>query len=230
MRKKRKVQSEKRKVKAQSLKLLSFCFSFALCAFSFALISGCAKREIKNMGSQGKNIICFGDSITFGYGVSQGEDYPSALAKLTAFPVINAGIDGDTTFEALKRIEGDVLGKDPLLVIIEFSGNDFLRKVPKEVTVDNIRKMAEYAQARGAMVAIADISAGMFLAEYRSLLNNLAKEKKAVFIPAVLNGIITNPSLKSDFLHPNAEGYKIVARRIHQAILPYLKPKVGVIN
>jgi len=41
-----------------------------------------SRREIKNISSKGKNIICFGDSITFGYGVNPGEDYPAALAKL----------------------------------------------------------------------------------------------------------------------------------------------------
>ncbi len=54
---------------------------------------GCAKKEIINLNSKGKNIICFGDSVSFGYGVNQGEDYPSALAKLVGYPVINAGVD-----------------------------------------------------------------------------------------------------------------------------------------
>ena len=77
------------------------------------LLSGCAKREIKNIDSNGKNIICFGDSITFGYGVSSGEDYPSILAKMFQYALINAGIDGDTTTEALKRLEYDVLDRIP---------------------------------------------------------------------------------------------------------------------
>ena len=62
------------------------------------ILSGCAKPEIKNLGATGKNIICFGDSITFGYGASNGEDYPAYLKKLTSIPVINAGVDGDTSF------------------------------------------------------------------------------------------------------------------------------------
>ena len=50
-----------------------------------------------------------------------------------------------------------------------------------------------------------------------------ADEKDTIFIPGILNGIITNPSLKSDFLHPNAKGYKIIAQKIYRDILPYLK-------
>lgn len=76
---------------------------------AFIVLAGCAKREIKNIDSKGKTIICFGDSITFGYGANPGEDYPSALAKMVSVPVINAGIDGDTSTEALKRLDSDVL-------------------------------------------------------------------------------------------------------------------------
>jgi len=192
------------------------------CLLAVAL-TGCAKREIKNIDSRGTNIICFGDSITFGYGAQPGEDYPTALAKLVTRPVLNKGIDGDTTKEALKRLKLDVLDRDPLLVIIEFSGNDFLRKVPMEVTINNIREMARQIQSKGAMVVIADISAGMFLREYRSALYKVAQEKGALFIPSILSGIITNPSMKSDFLHPNARGYQLIAERIHRALMPCLE-------
>lgn len=186
------------------------------------VFTGCAKREIKNINSKGKNIICFGDSITFGYGANPGEDYPTALAKMTEIPIINAGIDGDTTIEALKRMESDVLERDPLLVIIEFGGNDFLRKIPQEETLNNIKAMIEKIQAQGAMVAIVDISAGMFLREYRLAFANMTKEKQAIFIPNILSGIITNPRLKSDFIHPNADGYKMIAQRIYRTVIPYL--------
>lgn len=186
-------------------------------------LPGCAKKEIINLNSKGKNIICFGDSVSFGYGVNQGEDYPSALAKLVGCPVINAGVDGDTSSDGLKRIDSDVLEKEPILVVVEFGGNDFLKKLPKEETLKNISLMVDKIHAKGAMVAIADISAGMFFREYRIALRKLAKEKGAIFISSILNGIITTPQLKSDFLHPNADGYTLVAKRIYRAILPYLK-------
>lgn len=200
-------------------------YIIALFVYCVVALAGCVKNEIRNIDSRGKNIICFGDSITFGYGVNPGEDYPSVMSKMTDLHVINAGIDGDTTTEALKRIDSDVLDREPLLVIVEFCGNDFLRNVPAEVSVANIREMVKKIQARKAIVAIADISAGLFLRDYRSLLSKVAKEERAIFIPAVLNGIITNPSMKSDFLHPNAEGYKLVAERIYHAVLPYLQQK-----
>jgi len=182
--------------------------------------------QIKNVYSKGKSIVCFGDSITFGYGADPGGDYCSALAKMTTFEVINAGIDGDTTTEALKRIDSDVLSRDPLLVIVEFGGNDFLRKVPEEVTLNNMREMIDKIHAKGAMVAVVDISAGMLLKQYYGAFRNLTREKDAIFIPRLLSGIITNPSLKSDFIHPNSAGYNVIAHRIYRIILPYLNRNI----
>ena len=199
---------------------MRFCGILFFCVFA---LTGCAKREIKNIDSKGKNIICFGDSLTFGYGADEGQDYPTALAKIVSVPVINAGIDGDTSTEAVRRLASDVLDRDPLLVIIEFGGNDFLRKIPSEVTVKNIQEMIERAQAKGSMVALVDISAGIFLKEYREVFSKLSRENATIFIPSILNGIITNPKMKSDFLHPNANGYKLIAQKIQTAIAPYLE-------
>ncbi|MCM8796279.1 MAG: GDSL-type esterase/lipase family protein [Candidatus Omnitrophica bacterium] len=187
------------------------------------LMPACAKREVKNINSTGKIIICFGDSITFGYGVERGEDYPSLLANLLGEEVINAGVDGDTTADALTRIESAVLEKNPRLVIVEFGGNDFLKKIPMEETVSNMKKIITLIQDRGAMAAIADTSAGIFLKSYRAEFSKIAKKSGVIFIPSILEGILTNPSLKSDFLHPNDKGYKMIARKVYLAVKPYLK-------
>jgi acyl-CoA thioesterase-1 len=194
--------------------LLIYLFLFVL--------TGCARRSIKNINSQGANIICFGDSVTFGHGANPGEDYPSVLSSMTNLSVINAGVDSDTSTDGLQRIDSDVLERNPLLVIIEFGGNDFLKKIPTQETIQNIKTMVDRIQAKGAMVAIFDISAGMIMSHYRSLFRNIASEKQAIFIPDLLKGIITDPQLKSDFIHPNNIGYKMVASRIYRAIIPYL--------
>jgi len=209
-------------MKKNKLKIAAFTGFFVI--LGFVVLNGCAKREIKNINSKGKNIICFGDSITFGYGVASGEDYPAGLGKiLSNAVVINAGVDGDTSVEGLNRINADVLKKNPRLVLIEFTGNDFLKKVPMANTIKNIRKMIEEIQRQGAMTAIVDVSAGLFLVEYRVRLFNLARQTNSIFIPEVLGGILTNPSMKSDFMHPNKNGYGIVAQRVYAGIKDYLK-------
>lgn len=187
------------------------------------MFAGCTKQEIKNINSKGKNIICFGDSITFGYGVNTDEAYPAHLSRITDTPVINSGVDGDTSSEAVKRLKFDVLDREPLLVIIEFGGNDFLRKIPRDETVNNIEDMVTRIQAKGAMAALVDVSSGIFMSDYRRQYRRVAREKGAIFIAKALSGIITNPKLKSDFIHPNSGGYKLISQRVYRFIMPYLK-------
>lgn len=186
-------------------------------------LAGCTKREIKNTASTGKTIVCFGDSITFGYGVETHESYPAELGRKLNLKIINAGLDGNTSTRALERIERDVLSEDPYLVIVEFGGNDFVTKIPLETTVNNINKIVEQVQAKGAMVCVVDISAGMLFAEYHAPYKKIAQDSGSIFVPASLKHIITNPQLKSDFIHPNAKGYKIIAERIYQQIKPYVR-------
>ncbi len=190
--------------------------------FFGTLLVSCAKRETKNINSPGKNIICFGDSITYGIGAQAKGSYPSVLARMMSVPIINAGVDGETTGEALQRLQADVLDRDPLLVIIEFGGNDMLRAVDMQTTARNIQEMVERIHAKGAMVAIVDVSVGSMLEEYRAVFYNIAQEKNAIFIPDIFNGVMVNSRLKSDMLHPNDIGYRIIAQRIYRAIMPYL--------
>jgi len=187
------------------------------------LIFGCARYEVKNIDSAGRDIICFGNSITAGLGVSREDSYPLVLSELTGYPIINSGRSGDTSSDGLKHLEKGVLSYQPRLVIIEFGGNDFLRRVPLDHTINNIRAMVEQIQARGSMVAIADVSSGVIMSNYRKRYKNLARQTQAIFIPNLLEGIINNPSLKQDTIHPNAGGHRIIAERIYKAIKPYLK-------
>lgn len=185
-------------------------------------ISGCS-IPIQNLDSQGSNIICFGDSITCGVGAEKGRDYPSYLQELLKTEVMNIGVSGDTTEGALKRLERDVLEKDPYLVIVELGGNDYLKGIPEERTLSNLEKIILKIQEKGAIVALCDISCGFFMSGYRKDFKRLARKTSSIFIPRVLEDILTDPSLKYDNIHPNSEGYKIIAFKIYKAIRPYLK-------
>ncbi len=185
-------------------------------------ISGCS-IPIQNLDSQGENIICFGDSITYGVGAEKGKDYPSFLQKLLKTEVINVGVPGDTTEGALRRLDKDILEKDPYLVIVELGGNDFLRRIAKEKTLKNLEKIILKIQERGAIVAVCDISCGFSMSGYRRDFKKLAGKTGSIFIPRVLEDILTDPSLKYDNIHPNSEGYETIAFKIYKTIRPYLK-------
>lgn len=146
------------------------------------LLVGCAP-SIANLDSKGKTIICFGNSITEGVGASEGNDFPSLLAKKIGRPVINAGKGGETTFDALKRIEEDVLQKHPKLVIVELGGNDYLQKIPQSETFKNLDEMTRRIQAQGAMVVLAEIKKDYFMMDItRDFGKSPKKERPSLFL------------------------------------------------
>lgn len=191
-------------------------------------MQGCSPG-IKNISSEGSSIVCFGDSITYGQGAGEGEDYPSGLRRLSGVRVVNAGMPGDTTNEALLRIDSDVLPKDPYLVIVEFGANDFFRQYPEEETIENMREIIRKIQEYGAMVAVMDVSghwSGVGLYDiYHGELKKLSAEEGCIFIGRTLAGIASNPAFKSDSFHPNSEGYEMVADKVYKSIKPYIKPE-----
>ncbi len=178
--------------------------------------------SIRNLGSAGQAIICFGDSLTEGVGAGAGEDYPSILSRHIGYPVVNAGHRSDTTAAALNRLAGDVLNKNPRLVIVLLGGNDFLRQVPLSETKKNMEQIVHRIQESGAMVALAGMKLALFTDDYGSMMEDLAKKSGALFVPQVTKGIFSDSKLKSDPIHPNGAGYRLMAERISEKIRPLL--------
>jgi len=196
--------------------------SILISAF-FILYSGCSSSNaVENIDACGKNIVFFGDSITSGIGADKGEDFPSLIAKKISVPIVNAGKAADTTFDALKRLE-DILDQDPFIVVVEFGGNDYLNRIFLKDTIANLDKIVVTIQDRGAMVVLISPNTTFFLKGYLKEYQHIAKRRKAVLIANSLAGILDNPTLKSDHIHPNAQGYKILSERILKVLMPLIE-------
>lgn len=170
--------------------------------------------NVTNLDSSGSNIIAFGDSLTAGYGASGGEDYPSVLSSITGFSIVNAGVSGDTTESALARIEDDVLSNDPRVVIVGLGGNDFLRSVPISSTEGNLRMIVRRIHDSGAMVVLLGFRFPSLNANYEKMYERIANEERCLLVPDLLDGVLSNPALRSDAIHPNAGGYRVMAERV----------------
>jgi acyl-CoA thioesterase I len=179
--------------------------------------------RVRNLQSNGTNIVAFGDSLTAGYGAGAGEDYPSGLAKVIGREVINAGVSGDTTDSALARIDADVLQRSPRIVLVGLGGNDFLRGTPIASTETNLRSIVKQSQQAGAMVVILGFNFPSLTASYGKMYKRVASDEGCLLIPDLLDGIIGNPSLKSDEIHPNAKGYALMAERVAGPLRKLLK-------
>jgi acyl-CoA thioesterase I len=197
---------------------------YVLVAFTFLFACGGERFDsYRNVRSTGETIICFGDSLTEGVGAESGEEYPTVLSRLLGMPVMNVGHRGDTSARALERISDSVLNKNPRLVIVLLGGNDFLRQVPTAETRKNLKEIVRRIQDHGAMVAIAGMRLGLFTDEYGPIFEETAEELGALYIPQVMKGIFNDAKFKSDQIHPNSAGYRLIAERIAEKIKPLLR-------
>ncbi len=178
--------------------------------------------QIRNASPTGKNIICFGDSLTYGTGAAEGRDYPSRLSVLLSKPVINAGVPGDTTESALNRLEEDVLSQSPRIVFITLGGNDLKNGISKEKAFANLKIIVQSIQDKGALVVIGGIDIPFWGKGFGDAYAQLAEETGAVLISNIFKGIFGNSGLMSDSIHPNDAGYEIMAGKFHDAVKPYL--------
>lgn len=170
--------------------------------------------NVRNLDSRGSNVIAFGDSLTAGYGAQPGEDYPSRVSAATGIAIINAGVSGDTTEMALARLDRDVLSRDPRIVIVGLGGNDYLQSVPIATTETNLRSIIDKIESAGAVVILLGFRFPSLSADYEAMYKRVAKDDRCLFVANVLSGILTNPELKSDEIHPNARGYQLMADRV----------------
>jgi acyl-CoA thioesterase-1 len=170
--------------------------------------------RVRNLASPNSSIMTFGDSLTAGYGAGPGEDYPAGLSKRLGVPIVNAGVSGDTTQTALARIDADVLAASPRMVIIGLGGNDFLGGVALTTTEANLRAIVKKIQDGGAMVVLLGFTFPSLTADYAAMYERIADDERCLLVPGVLKGILIDPALKSDEIHPNARGYALMADRI----------------
>ena len=166
------------------------------------------------------SIISFGDSLTYGTGADPGMDYPSQLSKMIAKPVINAGVAGDTTARGLKRLQRDVLSRSPDMVLVTLGGNDLKNGVAKDIAFKNLKRIVESIQGRGARVIIGGLKFPLRDRGFAGGYKDLADQTGAVLIPDIFKDIMGNRKLMSDPIHPNGDGYKIMAQRFLEAMLP----------
>ena len=166
-------------------------------------------------------ILAFGDSLSYGFGTRNParESYPARLESLTGQPVVNAGVNGETSAEGLKRIDRVLQRHQPGLTLLCLGGNDILQSVPKEQLRDHLRALIEKIRASGsAVLLIAVPDFGLLGLSDLPIYKELAEEMRIPLLEGVLGPILGNPTLKSDTIHPNAEGYRIIAEKIYEKL------------
>jgi len=168
---------------------------------------------ITNYPPKNEKIVAFGDSLVFGVGATEGNDFVSVLERSIGRDIINLGVSGDTTEDGLDRLR-EVLEEDPGTVLLLLGGNDYLRRIPKEKTRENLETLIEAFISNGSVVVLLGVRGGILIDGREEIYKELSKEYKTVYVEDVLSGIFLNPELMFDSIHPNDVGYAIIAERL----------------
>lgn len=183
---------------------------------------GCRRSPRGRPVAAGATVLALGDSITHGTGAAPGEDWPTRLAALTGWRIVNAGIPGDTAERARARLSALLAEHAPALVIVELGGNDFLRRRSPAAVKEDLRALLREARASGAQVALMAVPApsvlGAIVARHADapLYAELAEEEGVLLVPELIADVLSDAALRADAIHPNAAGYRLLAEGLQR--------------
>ncbi len=190
--------------------LLSLLLSFAAC--------DTGPPRLAKLPADGV-VLAFGDSLTFGSGAPAEASYPAVLQELIGRRVIRAGVPGEITARGLARLPGVLRDSAPDLLILIHGGNDLLQRKAPERIAANLRAMVQLARKRGVAVVLIGVpNLGLILGRSAGFYAELAEELDLPYDGATLPAILTQPSLKSDPIHPNAKGYRKLAEAVAELL------------
>ena len=178
-------------------------------------------------------LVCFGDSLTAGYGTDPGQSYPDDLQRDLdklgyRYRVVNSGVSGNTTKDGLDRLK-DVLRLKPAVAIVAFGGNDGLRGLPIATSRANLESIVATLKQAGIKVVLGGITLPPnFGPDYVSQFNDtyriLARKYNVPLMPFILQGVYGVPgSMQADGIHATSQGNTQVALNLLPLVRPFLK-------
>ena len=178
-------------------------------------LAGCGERvpPLPKL-APGDVVLAFGDSLTYGTGALPGESYPEVLSVLIGREIIAAGVPGEQTAAGLERLEGVLDITKPTIMLLCIGGNDMLRKVDPSVIEANLRRMLEKARLRGVAVVLIGVPKPALFGGTADFYERIADDLVLPFEGGVLNDILKDNTYKSDPIHPNARGYRVLAEAL----------------
>lgn len=217
-------------------------------ALASALLAGCTRDRAAPVPATGgepaaavpapvaavPTILFIGTSLTAGLGVEPGEAYPAVIQRKIdsaglGWHVVNAGVSGETSAGALRRIDW-VLRQPAAIVVLETGANDGLRGQDPDSIRQNIQAIIERVRARDSstqvvlvgMNAMPNLGRG-YVRGFEAIYPALARENHLVLIPSLLAGVGGVDSLNQpDGIHPTPRGHMIMANTVWRALLPLL--------
>jgi acyl-CoA thioesterase I len=181
-------------------------------------------------------IMFVGTSLTAGLGVEPDQAYPAIIQQKLdsaglAYRVVNAGVSGETSAGAVRRI--DWLLRDPVaILVLETGANDGLRGQDPDSIQGNIQAIIDRVHATQPATRI--VLVGMnampnlgraYATRFEAIYPAIAKANGLPAVPALLEGVGGVDSLNQpDGIHPTPAGHRRLAANVWQTLLPLLTP------
>ena len=178
-------------------------------------------------------VVCFGDSITAGYGLQKGQAWPEALQRKLdrdgyRYQVDNEGTSGATSKDAVARLR-TILGLHPQVVIVEYGGNDGLRGIPPDQTRNNLDTVLTGLENAHVRILLAGITLPPnygpdYIQAFQDIFRDLAAKHHTAFVPMIYKDLVRVPNtIQADGIHPTAKGSEIIADTVFPTLKPLLK-------
>lgn len=193
-----------------------------------------ASPPVSSRLSAAPTILFLGTSLTAGYGIDPEQAYPALIQqKIDAaglnFRVINAGVSGETSAGARRRVEW-LLQQPVSILVLETGANDGLRGLPPDSLRANIQ--AIFDQARRLQPSVRLVLLGMrippnygraYTQRFEAVYPEVAGSNNATLVPFLLQGVGGVSSLnQADGIHPTAEGQRKMAETVWRVLEPVL--------
>lgn len=173
--------------------------------------------RLVNVPPRSGSIVCFGDSLVAGVGAdSPDAAYPAQLGKILGRKVYAFGFPGFTAEQGWKELTR-IQNAHAAVVIVTLGGNDIIQQVAPETTCKYLGKIFTELQQSDATVVFTEVS-GLFSSNRSRQYRALCRKRGVAIVPDVLKGVLADPGLKADQVHPNADGYRLMAERVARVL------------
>ncbi len=183
-----------------------------LCLLWVLLLAGCdvTQPALPHLGPDDV-VLAFGDSLTYGTGVDAAHSYPAQLGQLIGHKVVAAGVPGEVTAQGVTRLPGVLDAVQPKLLLLCLGGNDLLHKLDAVTIAANLRTMVYEARQRGIAVVLIGVPEPRLFGSVPKYYADIAAKADIPYEGKVLKTVLFDNTKKSDPIHPNAAGYRMIA-------------------
>ncbi|MCY4045113.1 MAG: arylesterase [Cellvibrionales bacterium] len=181
-----------------------------------------------------KTLLIFGDSLSAGYGLDRGEDWPSLIKqKLDAdkkfdYRVINQSISGEITQGGALRLPRALVKYSPDVVVIALGANDGLRGLSIKKMKANLIKMIRLAKQHQTKILLVGMKippnyGKRYTQHFENAFREVSEQEKVALLPFLLDGVAQDSRLfQKDQLHPIDKAQPIIMKLVYKHLEPLL--------